>query len=468
MKKNTFGVIIGNRGFFSDSLAEQGRKNILNTLEKLKYNTVCLSEKDTKSGAVESYDDAAKCAALFKKNTDKIDGIIVSLPNFGDEKGVANAIRMSGLDVPILIQAEPDDPKTMKIQNRRDSFCGKISVCNNLRQYGIPFTLTQFHTEPVDSDVFCEDVNYFAAVCRVVKGLRNARIGAIGARPAAFNTVRYSEKILEREGIAVETIDLSEIFGMCDKLPAKAKPVLQKLKEITNYVSCKNIPKTALTKMAKFGVVVDKWMKENGLDISAVQCWTSMEEFLGVSPCTVMSMMSNKLIPSACEVDVCGALSMYAMTLASGTPSALVDWNNNYGDDLDKCVFFHCSNLPKKMFKEVKMGYQEILAQTLCKTNTYGTCTGRIKKGDFTFTRITTDDTDGIIRAYTGEGEMTDDPLNSFGGYGVAEIPDLPILLDYICTEGFEHHVAINYSESSEAIAEAFNNYLGWETYLHM
>ena len=468
MKKNTFAVIIGNRGFFPDELAEQGRKNILDTLTKLKYNAVCLSTKNTKSGAVESYDDAVKCAALFKKNADKIDGIIVSLPNFGDEKGVANAIRMSGLDVPVLIQAEPDDPKTMKIQSRRDSFCGKISVCNNLRQYGIPFTLTQFHTESVSSDVFSEDVNYFAAVCRVVKGLKSVRIGAIGARPAAFNTVRYSEKILEREGIAVETIDLSEIFGMCDKLSAKDKSVVKKLKEITGYINCSGVPKSALTKMAKFGVIVDNWMEKNGLNVTAIQCWTSMEEFLGVSPCTIMSMMSNKLIPSACEVDVCGALSMYAMTLASGTPSALADWNNNYGDDLDKCVLFHCSNLPKKMFKEVKMGYQEILAQTLCKTNTYGTCTGRIKKGDFTFTRITTDDTDGIIRAYTGEGEMTDDPLNTFGGYGVAEIPDLPILLDYICTEGFEHHVAINYSESSEAIAEAFNNYLGWETYLHI
>ncbi len=468
MKKNTFGVIVGNRGFFPDTLAEQGRKNILNTLKKLNYNTVCLSPNDTKFGSVESYEDAAKCAKLFKKNADKIDGIIVTLPNFGDEKGVANAIRMSGLDVPVLIQAEPDDPKTMKIQNRRDSFCGKISVCNNLKQYGIPFTLTQFHTESVDSDVFCEDVNFFAAVCRVTNGLRKTRVGAIGARPTSFNTVRYSEKILEREGIAVETIDLSEIFGMCDKLSSKDKAVVKKLKDVTEYISCTGIPKSALTKMAKFGVVVDKWMKENALDITAIQCWTSMEEFFGVTPCTIMSMMSNKLIPSACEVDVCGALSMYAMTLASGVPSALTDWNNNYGDDIDKCVLFHCSNLPKKIFNDVKMNYQEIIAGSVGKANTYGTCTGRIKKGDFTFTRITTDDTEGVIRAYTGEGEMTDDPLNTFGGYGVAEIPDLPVLLDYICTEGFEHHVAINYSESSEAIAEAFNNYFEWETYLHI
>ncbi len=468
MKKNTFGIIIGNRGFFPDSLAEQGRKNILALMKKLNYDTVCLTSKDTKFGSVETFDDAKKCANLFKKNANKIDGIIVSLPNFGDEKGVANAIRLSGLNVPVLIQAEPDSPTEMKITQRRDSFCGKISVANNLRQYGIPFSQTQFHTEAIDSNIFKEDLEFFATVCRVVKGLKTVRIGAIGARPTSFNTVRYSEKILESAGISVETIDLSDIFGKCGKLSATNKLVAKKLKDINNYVNCKSVSKTALLKMAKFGVVVDGWMKENDLNVSAIQCWTSMEEFFGVSPCTIMSMMSNKLFPSACEVDVCGALSMYAMALAAGSPSALVDWNNNYGNDIDKCVLFHCSNLPKSMFKEVKMGYQEILAQNLCKTNTYGTCTGRIKKGTFTFTRITTDDTDGIIRAYTGEGEMTDDPLNTFGGYGVAEIPGLQELLSYICANGFEHHVAINYSEISEAISEAFENYLGWETYLHI
>ena len=465
MKKNTFGIIIGNRGFFPDALAKNGRKNIIASLKKLNCNTICLSEKDTKSGAVESYTDAVKCAKLFKRNADKIDGIIVSLPNFGDEKGVANAIRLSGLDVPILVHAEPDDEKLMKITHRRDSFCGKISVCNNLRQYGLSFTLTQFHTEAVNSEIFAEDIKFFAAVCRIVKGIKNTRVGAIGARPAAFNTVRYSEKILEREGITVETIDLSEIFGLSEKVSDKDKN--KKLKEISEYTNCAGVPKSALNKIAKFGVVIENWMNENCIDVSAIQCWTSMEEFFGIAPCTIMSMMSNKLIPSACEVDVCGALSMYAMTLAAGSPSALTDWNNNYGDDIDKCVLFHCSNFPKKILKNVKMDYQAIIAGSVGAKNAYGTCVGRIKKGNFTFTRVTTDDTDGVIKAYTGEGEMTDDPLNTFGGFGVAKIPDLPVLLDHICREGFEHHVAINFSEISEAIAEAFDNYLGWETYLH-
>src|SRR3989304_2916912 len=145
MKKNTFAVIVGNRGFFPDELAKQGRNDVIGVLKKYGYGTVALSMKDTKYGAVETFDDAKKCAALFARNTETIDGIIVTLPNFGDEKGVAEAIKLSGLDVPVLVQAEPDTADKMTIKDRRDSFCGKISVCNNLRQAGVPFTLTQCH-----------------------------------------------------------------------------------------------------------------------------------------------------------------------------------------------------------------------------------------------------------------------------------------------------------------------------------
>ena len=206
MKKTTFGIIVGNRGFFPDALAKQGRKNILDVLKKNGFNSVALSMQQTKYGAVETFEDAKKCAALFSEKADKIDGIIVTLPNFGDEKGVAEAIKRSRLNVPILIHAEPDIQDKMSIANRRDSFCGKMSVCNNLRQAGIPFTLTGSHTVKSSSAEFKKDLDDFASVCRIIEGLKNVRFGAIGARTGAFNTVRFSEKILELSGISVETI----------------------------------------------------------------------------------------------------------------------------------------------------------------------------------------------------------------------------------------------------------------------
>jgi len=479
MKKTTFGVIIGNRGFFPDKLAKEGRKNILDVLKKNGFNTVALSMQQTKYGAVETFEDAKKCAALFAEKSEKIDGVIVTLPNFGDEKGVAETIKRSGLNVPILIHAEPDAQDKMSIANRRDSFCGKISVCNNLRQAGIPYTLTNSHTSKVASAEFKKDLNDFASVCRIIKGLKNARFGAIGARTGAFNTVRYSEKILELSGISVETIDLSEILGRGARLADNDRGVKRKLNAIEKYIPTNpaprgqnmpasgGIPADKLLKMAKFGYVVDKWVRETQLDGTAIQCWTSLEEFFGIVPCTLMSIMSESLVPSACEVDITGLLGMYILQLAGGTPSALLDWNNNYGSEPDKAVLFHCSNLPKSFFRSSKMDYQEIIAGTVGKDNTYGTVVGRIAPGKATFCRTATDDTAGIISVYVGEGEFTNDKLDTFGGFGVMKIANLQRLMQYVCKMGFEHHVAVSRTEKADAIAEALDNYMGWEVYRH-
>ncbi|MDP9038692.1 MAG: L-fucose/L-arabinose isomerase family protein [Acidobacteriota bacterium] len=467
-KQMTMGVLVGNRGFFPSHLATSGRLEIIAALESAGIKPIVLTPEVTAHGAVETYEDAKKCAALFKAHKDEIDGLVITLPNFGEERGLADAIRLADLRVPVLVQATPDSPGKMSIAFRRDSFCGKMSICNNLKQYGIPYTLTRLHTEAPDSAEFKADLEWFSAVCRVVKGFKNLRIGAIGARPTAFNTVRYSEKLLERSGITVETLDLSEIMGRIDRTPDNDDAAQAKLAAIRKYIPVGETPEAALVKMAKLGAVIDGWMKSSELTISSVQCWTSIEEYLGIVPCTVMSMMSESLIPSACEVDTLGTLSMYALTLASGTPSALLDWNNNYGDNPDKAVCFHCSNLPKHFFKQgVKMDYQLIIAGTVGKENTHGTLDGTVKAGPMSFARFSTDDLGGTIRGYVGEGAFTDDPLNTFGGAGVVEIANMQKLLRYICENGFEHHVAANFSHTAAPIHEAATKYLGWPMHWH-
>ena len=462
-----FGLIVGNRGFFPAHLVKSGREEMIARLKQLGHEVVCPTPEQTKFGAVESRADAKACAGLFSEHRGSIDGVIVTLPNFGDEKTVAETLRTAGLDVPVLVHAFPDTPGKMTITDRRDSFCGKMSVCNNLQQFKIRYTLTSLHTVDPASEEFAADVSRFAAVCRVANGLRKLRVGAVGARPSAFNTVRYSEKILEANGISIEPIDLSEIFGRINKLADGDAPVKAKLDAIHAYVSTASVPHSSLIKMAKLGAVLDEWMQTHELAISAVQCWTSMEEYFGVVPCTVMSMMSNSLMSSACEVDIPGVIGMHALRLASETPSALLDWNNNYGGDPDKAVCFHCSNLPKHFFKEVRMDFQEIIAGTVGKLNTFGTVVGTVKASPMTFVRFSTHDVTGKMRGYLGEGRFTDDPLNTFGGAGVVEIQGLQHLLHFICENGFEHHVAANLSNCAAAVYEASTKYLGWDMHWH-
>ncbi|MFI1772391.1 L-fucose/L-arabinose isomerase family protein [Thalassobellus citreus] len=463
----SIGIIIGNRDFFPDSLVEKARTEILEVFSKLNIKPVLLETTDTKLGGVETYKDSQKCANLFKKHSAELAGVLVLLPNFGDERGVADTLKLANLNVPVLVQAYPDELSKMNVVNRRDSWCGKISVCNNLYQYGIKYSLTSQHVCHPTDPVFQKDLSDFVAVCRVVKGLRNVRIGAVGARPGAFNTVRYSEKILQRNGITVTTVDLSEILGKANKLTKDDASVKRHLESINAYASKGKTPNEAMLQIAKLDVVLNEYVEEYELDATAIQCWTSLQQNFGCNVCTSMSIMSENMMPSACEVDVTGTLSMYAMQLASGSPSALVDWNNNYADDPEKCVLFHCGNWAKSFLPDIEISNAPILGTSVGVENTYGALDGRAPAMPLTYGRISTDDPKGIIKAYIGEGELTDDPLKTFGNRAVAKIGDLQGLMNHVCTNGFEHHVVMNASKTGKILEEALGNYMGWDIYNH-
>lgn len=467
MSKTTLAVIIGNRDFFPDVLVGEARKDILKLFSELDVEPVMLDEQTTKLGAVETWEHAKKCGELFAANRSRIDGVLVCLPNFGDERGVVDALKLSGLNVPILVQAYPDDLDQFSLERRRDAYCGKISVCNNLRQFGMPFSLTENHTIPLLADEFRADLRSFIAECRVVNGLRNARIGAVGARPNAFNTTRYSEKLLQASGITVSTMGLSDLFGQAERISDNDARVKQKISDIKGYADASRTPEPSLVRMSKLAIVLLDWMDHNDLHASAIQCWSSMQKNYGVNVCTVMSMMSERLMPSACEVDIAGVVAMYALQLASGRPSALVDWNNNYGNDPNKCVFFHCGNWAKSFLPDIAIGTAPILGTTLGEENTHGALEGRTPAGPVTFARVSTDDVNGCIRAYVGEGQFTNDLLSTFGTRAVVEVPQLQKLMRYICKNGFEHHAAMSASQCAGPLAEALETYLCWPVYRH-
>lgn len=467
MANFTLGVILGNRDFFPDMLIQEARRDLEKLLLDLSITPVWLTPEETRFGAVETWADAARCGELFARHRSSIDGILICLPNFGDEKGVADSIRLSELQVPILVQACPDDLDQFGLERRRDAFCGKISVCNNLRQYGFRYSLTRDHTVAISDPRFHEDLAQFMSVCRIARGLRRVRVGAIGARPNAFNTTRFSEKLFEASGISVNTMDLSEVFGAAAKIADSDARVKERIEQIRAYADASAAPAESMLRIAKLALVIDDWMQSLGIAATAIQCWSSLQKNYGVNVCTVMSMMSEQMLPSACEVDIAGVVSMYALQLASSRPSALVDWNNNYGKDPDKCVFFHCGNWARDFLPDIRIGTAPILGTVLGEENTVGALSGRTPAGPVTFGRISTDDLTGRIRAYVGEGMFTDDPLDTFGTKAVVHVARLPRLMRYICTNGFEHHAAMNGSHCAAAVAEALGNYLGWDIYHH-
>jgi L-fucose isomerase-like protein len=467
-KKQTFGVIIATRNIFNFKLAVDARAKVLAKLEQMGLNTVILPSEETPTGNIEGYTDAVKCAELFRKNSEVIEGVVVVLPNFGDELGVVNSIKMSGLKVPVLVVAVDDDNDKVDVKSRRDAFCGKLSVCNNFYQYGIKFTDTIYHTYSLDGAEFTKDLIKFAGICRVVKGLKGLRVGAIGTRPIGFQTMRVSEKLLQASDITVVPVDMSEIIAAAEKINENDPAVIAKVQAIQEYGTCAIIAKSKIAKQARFGLAVERWIEENDIDISALQCWESIEKNYGCAACVTMSMMGEKLMPSACEVDVAGTVSMYALALAAQTPSALLDWNNNFAEDRNKVVCTHCSNYPKSFFQtDIEIGSLDVLGTVLGSEDTFGAVKGKVAPGDMTYFRISTDDPRGIIKSYLGEGKMTNDPYGMDGGIAVCEIPNLQGLMKYMCKNGYEHHVAMVRGHVAEILEEAIGNYLGWELYKH-
>lgn len=465
--KQTFGIIVTTRSFFPSHLVKSAREKIVKLMDDMGYGYVMVGDEDTRHGAVMTWQEAQTCAELFQKHKKEISGILCILPNFGEELGVTEAITLANLGVPVLVQACDDDFDKLDMANRRDAFCGKISLCNNLRQRGIPYSLTQIHTCAIDSEVFRKDVERFAGVCRVVNGIRGSRIAMLGARPVAFNTVRYSEKILQTHGISVQTVDFSEVIAEAQTYDNQEK-LSAKEREIRAYG---HIPETIgdekITLQAKLCLTIEAFVERYDCQASTVQCWDSVENNYGCASCLSMAMMGDAGKPSACESDVTGAVSMLAARLAAQSAPALMDWNNNLRDDRDRCICLHCANFPKSFMQcDVEIGCLDVLGSMLGQDRTFGACKGQVAPGDMTYIRFTTDDTAGVMRMYVGEGEFLAETLPTKGGIANCRVPGLQNLLRYICENGFEHHVCFVRGHVADVLEEAAK-YLGIACYHH-
>lgn len=465
----TLGVVIGSRAFFSPAPCRDAREEVLAHLARLGVEAVILPYDATANGAVQSIQDAELTARHFRAEADRIDGLVICLPNFGDEIAVVELVNRARLGVPILLQASNDEVDKVDVHSRRDAFCGKISVSNNFWQYGLPFTETTSHTCDVSSAEFGRDLDRFARVCRTVRGVRSARLGAIGARTGAFQTMRYSEKLLQATGVTVVTADLSEMIAAATGIPDGDPALVAILAKIEGYGRIPaHIGKDQVLRQARWTLAVNRWIEENGCDASAIQCWRSLQDNFGCATCLTMSMMGEELMPSACEVDVMGSLSMFALALASGAPPAILDWNNNYGAERDLCVCTHCGNYPKSFIGDTpEIGELDVLGETIGRSKCFGAVKGKVKAGPMTYFRLSSDDRSGVLKCYLGEGDFTDHPFAMDGGIAVTRVANLRRLLRFVTQNGFEHHVAMVRGHHADVMEEAVLRYLRWPIYHH-
>jgi L-fucose isomerase-like protein len=461
-KKTTFALFIGNRGFFPASLLAEARRELPHVLREMGHETILLDEKATRHGAVETPREGAAYAAFLRENRGKFGGVILCLPNFGDETGAVAALKDAG--VPILVQAYPDTLDRMAPEVRRDAFCGKLSVLDVFRQYGIPFTAPPPHVAAPAGPAFRAQVQHFDRLCRTVRAVRGMTVGAIGARTTPFKTVRIDELALQRHGITMETFDLSDVMARMDAIPEGDPDCRKKRETLLRIASWDGVPSKALESLARLGTVLDRMVVEYGLDAIALRCWIELQTRLGVSPCVLLGEMNDRGVAAACEVDVGNAVAMRALGAASGAPAACLDWNNNYGEDEDKCILFHCGPVPPSLMSgRGKVCDHAILANSTGPGCGFGCNTGRIKPMEFTFSSMATEA--GRLRFYAGLGRFTEDPIppEYFGCAGVAYIDHLQNVLVHVGENGHRHHVSVTPGDVLAPVKEALAKYLGCE-----
>ena len=464
-QKTTFALFFGNRGFFPGSLQVSARKQMQAALKKLGHKTIALNAKATRCGAVETSDEGQCYANFLSKNKGKFGGVILCLPNFGDEVGAVVALKDA--DVPILVQAYPDELKKMAPALRRDAFCGKFSIMDVFCQYDLSFTALKPHTVHPNSKAFAANVEYFDRICRVYNGMKEMVVGAVGARTTAFKTVRFDELTLQRYGITTETFDLSDVFARMKELKGGATKLKRKAEQLKKTTSWQGVPKEAFEKLARLGVVLDDLIREYKMDALAVRCWVEMQQQLGISPCVILSELNERGIAAACEVDVCNAITMRALSLASGNAPACLDLNNNYADEENKCILFHCGPVPRSMMtNKGRVTDHAILANAVGEGCGFGCRQGRIAPTPMTYGSAKTED--GMLFMYLDEGRFTKDPIpdDFFGCAGVAQVCCLQDKLQAIGYLGYRHHTSVTPGEVAEPLCEALDKYLGYEVTL--
>ena len=462
MGRITFALFFGNRDFFPETLIGAARKELKEKIEKQGYNTLLMDENLTKYGAFETVEEGKKYAAFLKAMAGKYDGVILSLPNFGNEIAAIAALRDCG--VPILIQAYPDEFGKYDFLHRRDAFCGKISIMDVFYQHKMPFTSFKPHTISPSSEAFKQQLKWFAAVCRIANKMKRFTVGAIGARTTAFETVRFDELCLQRYGISTMTLDLSELFGRVRDIKDGNRKHEEKILDLKSFTNWDGVPDEKISMLAKVGVAIDDIILEYQFECIALRCWIEMEKELKVAPCVLLGELNERGIPAACEVDVCNAIPMYALSLASEKPSMCLDWNNNYGEEENKCIIFHCGPVPKSLMTAKGHVIDHPMFSKTCGAGCgWGPNVGRIAPCAMTYGSSKTED--GKLTFYVDEGRFTDDPIEEgfFGCGGVVEIENMQDKLLSIGKKGFRHHVSVTPGHFSVPVKEAFTTYLGYE-----
>ena len=440
MKNVKIGFVPSHRAMFRDDDSFKMRNRVLKVLSKTKNVEVTVPDEPlTSKGLVRDDEDAEKTIELFKQA--KVEGIVIGAMNFGDEIS-AVSVATAFPKCPKLVFAIKEEPKVTG-KDRRDSFCGTLSIASGLYRRSLPFLFAGVCLP--EESIFKESVANFVRVCSVVNGFRGAKIGLVGSRPERFETCAFNEVALSKQfEQRVVPVSLADIFSAADEIPESDTELQETIQKISGQSDLSTLRKDVLEKLGRLECGLRRFAEERKLVGMGIRCWPTTIRSYGVVPCHTMGRLTDQGLMSSCEADIYGALSMllqYLATMQSSVPH-FIDWTIQHPERKDVFLAWHCGNAPPS------------LACEGCRVQVTGIGSGsfKLKTGMVTLCRLT--EYDGKFKLLITKGEVIDaEPVPQTGSW--VKVPDLDRLYRILIEGGFVHHASMIHGDFVQALSDA-------------
>lgn len=382
--------------------------------------------------------NANEIVEYFKQQ--KIDAIFFPHCNFGTEDVVARAAKELG--VPTLLWGPRDEAPLENGMRLRDTQCGLFATGKVLRRFNVPFTYIT--NSRIDDPVFERGFKNFIAAANVVKEFKKIRILQIGPRPTSFWTMMCNEgELLEKFGVEIHPINIEDMKRASEK---EIKRDTEELAEAINYIKTNleaiDVTEEDIKKIAALKTAMKRVAEENQCNAIAIQCWSSLQDSMGIMPCLANAILTDEQIPVTCETDIHGAITSIMVQAATlnTLPTFFADLTIRHPENENGELLFHCGNFPVSLSVEEQPRLQR---HFLFDDHSPGTHEGQIKgANEMTIARF--DGDHGEYSLFLGKCKETTGPFTR-GSYVWVEVNDWPLWEEKLVTGPYVHHaVGIN------------------------
>ncbi len=412
----------------------------------------------TPFGAVHDLDEAETVAEYFRQQG--VDGLVLCPLDFGDERSAAKVAEKLGVPVLLYATKEPAGLPGPAMARQSDSYCGNLSMASALYRRKIPFHFAGIFFP--DEPEFATAVEPFVRAVAVVKGLRGARVGQVGVRPATFETVGYDEHALALKfGQNVIYANLDDIVDMARRYADDDPQVAETMASVRAEFKEITVGTSYLLNAARLELALTEFWRRSKLSALAVQCWPAIQRMMGISVCNTYSRLTDRGMLTACEADVLGAEAMlisHRVALGASAPH-FIDWTIQHRENPNWLLAWHCGNAPASLAADpsrTALRSRKDMAGALPIPETdpqAGLNQFQIRPGKVTLCRLAEYDNRWKLLITTGEIIPSDETLA--GTWSWVEVKDHGRLYRTLVEEGFVHHASMIHGDWSAALLQA-------------